>query len=218
MCCLLMTPKYDYSFVQTYGTGLIGMMYFNIINAPTWRKLVIGKKYNMVMFPPTYCCCFIQRFSFLCHTRYDAMYVIANRQFLKGKAQILISGIRMQLPLTQVFKANKSMVVICCACDEWQSKPNGPSCEDSLLLCALSTLPWSKRRKYTWQFILFKSCCVRTGLITSIRPETWPMWQRGAPVWPGERSVQVHPNWHLAHSTRKAGLPHAAIHISRCRL
>lgn len=44
LCCLLMTRGYDYLFVQTSGTGLIGMMYFNMSNLPTSRKLAIGKK------------------------------------------------------------------------------------------------------------------------------------------------------------------------------
>lgn len=35
LCCLLMTRVYDYSFVQTSDTGLIGVMYFNMTNVPT---------------------------------------------------------------------------------------------------------------------------------------------------------------------------------------
>lgn len=60
LCCLLMAKEYGYLFVQSSGTGLMCVLYFNVSNLPTSRKLAVGKKCEMMMLLPVYCHCFPQ--------------------------------------------------------------------------------------------------------------------------------------------------------------
>lgn len=44
LCYLFMTPKYDYSFVQTSGTDLIDVMYFDMTYITTLQKKWLFEK------------------------------------------------------------------------------------------------------------------------------------------------------------------------------
>lgn len=97
LCCLLMTPKYDYSFVQTSGTDLIDVMYFYMTYITSLqKKVIVGRKYKAVMLPLMYHHCFLRKKSSF-YVSQATMILCTNSQYYIGNTHIKRHGTNSDL-------------------------------------------------------------------------------------------------------------------------